>query len=172
MRRPTRRLTRRQIAVATLGAAILVGCSSAAQPPGALLTLPSGDAADRAPVGGTATSPPTAPGAFPTDQVELRVGQRLLVATVRSDLPEAWLPGTVADSHVVRQDPEKTVHGCSPDVAGCEADVDEVYTAVSAGSTTVSWTYEVLGCQSARPGPPPHLLCVKATKAVHITVTA
>jgi hypothetical protein len=147
------------MAVVVLVALAGAGCSSDATAPAAqTITLP--DSATAAAGGSTPTT-------FPAAEVHLRVGQRLLVATTRNDQPAAWQTGMVADPHVVRQDPELTVHGCPAQVAGCSADVDEVYTAAAPGTTTVNWEFHNFVCSATAKPPIP---CVMATKTAHVTV--
>ncbi|MCX4745551.1 hypothetical protein OG455_08445 [Kitasatospora sp. NBC_01287] len=169
-------MRRRTALLAVLAAAVIAGGSatlaagSPHRPPDRRTALPDFGTVQRTAFGRPAAQQGE-PVAFPTEQVQLKVGQRLLVATVRSDLPAGWLPGVPANPHVIRADPEQTVHGCSAAVAGCSADVNEVYTAVVPGSTTVSWTFEQFGCKSAAKSAPSPVPCVWGTKTVLVTVT-
>lgn len=126
-----------------------------------------GDAAAGA---GPDDRPPLSTNADQSSQVRLHVGQRLGVATVHNAQSHAWTTGTSANSRIVHQDPEVTTEGCAPANAGCESEVQELYTATAVGDTDLTWSYQNLPSCSPAKDPRDPTPCVLGTMTVHVTV--
>ncbi|WP_327066109.1 hypothetical protein OG500_09670 [Kitasatospora sp. NBC_01250] len=113
---------------------------------------------------------PLSTNADQSSQVRLHVGQRLGVATVHNAQSHAWTTGTSANSRIVHQDPEVTTEGCAPANAGCESEVQELYTATAVGDTDLTWSYQNLPSCSPAKDPRDPTPCVLGTMTVHVTV--
>lgn len=108
--------------------------------------------------------------AYPPSTVTLAVGERLGVAGTPSDLARAWQLTSAGDGAVVRRGPDVSYGTCAPDSTGCASGLDQIFTAVAPGATTLTWEFRsVVGC---RPEAPAGSLddCRSVTKAVRVTV--
>src|SRR5579875_695132 len=74
--------------------------------------------------------------------VTLSVGQTLAVRYTEAAVPQTWSQAQGGDAQVLRADPVATHSSCpSPAPAGCGPQLQQTYTALKAGKTSVVWQF-------------------------------
>ncbi|HJD80947.1 hypothetical protein ABZX88_03360 [Kitasatospora aureofaciens] len=112
---------------------------------------------------GHATSP------YPTSTVTLTAGQRLGVQLVDSMTGWAWNLTATGDGAVVRRGPDVVTDPCPADSIGCSPGIDQTFSALAPGTTTLTWTFVDRGrCSGTSPDPARG--CGRVTKSVQVTV--
>lgn len=109
-----------------------------------------------------------ATGPYPGTAVTVSVGRRFGVRGVTSMTAFSWDLASAGDAAVVRQDQDVVVEPCGSQT-GCSPGVDHVFTALTPGSTTLTWVFRPrFGC----PSPPDASsgTCGNVTKTFQVTV--
>ncbi|MFD9689995.1 hypothetical protein ACFWXO_30030 [Kitasatospora sp. NPDC059088] len=114
---------------------------------------------------GDATEP------YPPSTVSLAVGQRLGVRTTGGALSKLWYLSSAGDGAVLQSGPDFVLTPCStnPPVPGCAPEFDRTFTALGAGTTTLTWAFG--NAWDCRPDAPnrAELRC-DVTKSIQVTV--
>ncbi|MFC5883574.1 hypothetical protein RMN57_29755 [Kitasatospora sp. CM 4170] len=126
------------MAAALVVVATAAGCSSSAadgpgRQPDTVLALPADKDADA--VGGGRQP------AFEPSEVHLAVGGSVGVSLTSAPLPHGWQLAGEGDPAIVRRGPDAPLSSCPADSAGCGHTVRQTWTAVTAGSTTLTWHF-------------------------------
>jgi hypothetical protein len=92
---------------------------------------------------------------YPPSTVSLAVGQRLGVQTTEGARPRYWYLTSAGDGTVLRRGPDVDINPCpkDPPVPGCSSGVDQTFTALAPGTTTLTWVFgSGEGCGAGAPG--------------------
>ncbi|MFH8384187.1 hypothetical protein ACH4E7_25115 [Kitasatospora sp. NPDC018058] len=160
------RRTPTAVAAALLAAApLLAGCTGdPGTPTTPAVTRPETEVALPILVdAGKATTP------YPTSTVTLAVGQRFGVKGVDSMTAWTWALTSTGDGAVLRQGPDVVIDPCGGGT-GCSPGIDQTFTALAPGTTTLTWEFQDRGACPPSPAPHPTPRCGEVTKSIQVTV--
>lgn len=90
---------------------------------------------------------------YPTSTVTLAVGQRLGVRTTGGALQKKWYLYSAGDDSVLQPGKDFVISPCptDPPMAGCGSEFDLTFSALTPGTTTLTWLFGEGGCSAGVP---------------------
>ncbi|MFD8706413.1 hypothetical protein ACFV1W_28045 [Kitasatospora sp. NPDC059648] len=110
---------------------------------------------------------------YPASTVTLAVGERLGVSGTEGAKQWAWELSSTGDGTVLRPGPDVVTAPCpaNPPAVGCASGVDHTFTALTAGTTTLTWEFRNHGsCDPEVMGDHPAFGCGRISKSIQVTV--